>query len=97
MTINLSYYRMVISKVDITMVPYIDKLEKELEGILNTDLNIFMKSYDVTMVFENAFNPLTEFISMYQFANEKEEIKLFKIIKPRLVFRLIYYRKIYND
>lgn len=59
-------------------------------------MNILKKSYDAAMAFENAFNRLKEFISTYQFANENEEIEFFKIIKPRLVFRLIYYRKTYN-
>ena len=91
---------MVISKGDITMVSFVDKLEKDtdkrVKKILTADLNILKKSYDAAMVFENAFNRLKEFISTYQFANENEEIEFFKIIKPRLVFRLIYYRKIYN-
>lgn len=76
------------------MVSFIDKQEKDTDKrvrwILNADLNILKKSYYVAMVFENVFNPLKEFISTCQFANENEEIKLFKIFKPRLVFRLIY-------
>lgn len=35
-------------------------------------------------------------MSTYQFADDAEEIHFFKVIKPRRVFRLIYYRKIYN-
>ncbi|KAA6321420.1 hypothetical protein EZS27_028927 [termite gut metagenome] len=34
--------------------------------------------------------------AMLRFRNEEEEILFFKEIKPRLCFRLIYYRKIYN-
>ena len=39
---------------------------------------------------------MKEFISTYTFRDEVEEIEFFKVIKPRLFYRLIYYRKIYN-
>lgn len=51
---------MVILKGDITMVSFIDRLEKDtykrVRKILNADLNILKKSYDDAMIFKNAFN-----------------------------------------
>lgn len=82
------------------MFSFVDKLEKETDKkvnkILSSDQNILKKSYDVAKVFEVTYNLLKEFMSTYQFTDDAEEIHFFKVIKPRLVFRLIYYRKIYN-
>lgn len=44
----------------------------------------------------DAFQRLREFIDTHIFKNEAEEIEFFKVVKPRLYHRLIYYRKVYN-
>lgn len=44
----------------------------------------------------DAFQRLRDFITNYTFKSEAEEIEFFKVIKPRLYHRLIYYRKVYN-
>lgn len=44
----------------------------------------------------DAFQRLREFVAGYTFSTEAEEIEFFKVVKPRLYHRLIYYRKIYN-
>lgn len=70
--------------------------EKRIKKIENSDLNILKKSLEASLVFGDAFQQLRNFISTYTFKNEAEEIEFFKIIKPRLYHRLIYYRKVYN-
>lgn len=39
---------------------------------------------------------MQDFVATYTFKNEAEEIRFFKEIKPRLFYRLLYYRKVYN-
>ena len=70
--------------------------EKRIKKIDNSDLNILKKSLEASLVLGDAFQQLRNFISTYTFKNEAEEIEFFKIIKPRLYHRLIYYRKVYN-
>ncbi|WP_129650040.1 RteC domain-containing protein [Alistipes senegalensis] len=70
--------------------------EKRIKKIENSDLNILKKSLEASLVLGDAFQQLRNFISTYTFKNEAEEIEFFKIIKPRLYHRLIYYRKVYN-
>lgn len=72
------------------------EIEKKLKKIESADLNILKKSLEASLVLGDAFQKMKEFISTYTFRNEAEEIEFFKVIKPRLFYRLIYYRKIYN-
>ena len=82
------------------MKQFVIRLEKEyerkLKKIESSDLNILKKSLEASLVLGDAFQLLRNFISTYTFKNEAEEIEFFKIIKPRLYHRLIYYRKVYN-
>ena len=59
-------------------------------------MNVLKKSLEASLVLGDAFLRLKEFISTYAFQDEDEEIEFFKVIKPRLFYRLIYYRKVYN-
>lgn len=72
------------------------EIEKKLKKIESADLNILKKSLEASLVLGDAFQKMKEFISTYIFQDEAEEIEFFKVIKPRLFYRLIYYRKIYN-
>ena len=82
------------------MIGFAQKLQKEIERkivqIETSDHSILNKSIEASRVLGDAFKGLKEFIISYEFASEEEEILFFKEIKPRLFFRLIYYRKIYN-
>ena len=82
------------------MKQFVIRLEKEYERKLkiieSSDLNILKKSLEASLVLGDAFQQLRNFISTSTFKNEAEEIEFFKIIKPRLYHRLIYYRKVYN-
>jgi hypothetical protein len=55
-----------------------------------------MKSLEASRVLREAYSQLKAFVLSYTFPNEEEEILFFKEIKPRLCFRLIYYRKLHN-
>ena len=79
---------------------FVSNLEKELAGRLkkieSSDLNILKKSLEASLVLGDAFQRLREFIDTHIFKDEAEEIEFFKVVKPRLYHRLIYYRKVYN-
>ena len=72
------------------------EIEKKLKKIESADLNILKKSLEASLILGDAFQKMKEFISTYTFRNEAEEIEFFKVIKPRMFYHLIYYRKIYN-
>lgn len=82
------------------MKSFISTLEKEISGRLkkleSSDLNVLKKSLEASLVLGDAFQRLREFIAGYTFRTEAEEIEFFKVVKPRLYHRLIYYRKVYN-
>lgn len=73
-----------------------EEADKRLKKIEISDLNILKKSLEASLVLGDAFRRLREFVSTYTFKNEAEEIEFFKVVKPRLYHRLIYYRKVYN-
>ena len=72
------------------------KVDKHLNKIEHSDLNMLKKSLEASLVLGDAFQRLREFVAGYTFSTEAEEIEFFKVIKPRLYHRLIYYRKVYN-
>jgi hypothetical protein len=82
------------------VLDYVAKLRKEtdeaIDRIESSDFNILKKSLEASRVLAGAFDQLKAFILSYQFKDEKEEITFFKEIKPKLCYRLIYYRKLYN-
>lgn len=82
------------------MIQFTYSLKKEVdvkvEQIECSEISIVTKSLEASRVLTDAFKQLKAFILAYDFQNEEEEISFFKEIKPRLCFRLIYYRKIYN-
>lgn len=82
------------------MKAFVSALEKELAGRLrkieSSDLNVLKKSSEASLVLGDAFQRLRDFITNYTFKSDAEEIEFFKVIKPRLYHRLIYYRKVYN-
>lgn len=82
------------------MIAFIEKLNSEvlrsIERIESRDTDVLKKSLEASRVLGEAFDRLKQYIIGYRFQNDDEEIKFFKEIKPRLFFRLIYYRKLYN-
>lgn len=82
------------------MLQFTSSLKKEvdakIEQIESSDISLMTKSLNAARVLKEAFNQLKAFIISYDFPSEEEEVLFFKEIKPRLCFRLIYYRKLYN-
>lgn len=82
------------------MKTFVSTLEKEIDKRIKkielSNLNVLKKSLEASLVLGDAFQQLREFVAGYTFSTEAEEIEFFKVIKPRLYHRLIYYRKVYN-
>ena len=72
------------------------KVDVKIEQIECSEVSTMNKSLEACHVLADAFNQLRAFVLPYNFKNEDEEILFFKEIKPKLCFRLIYYRKVYN-
>ena len=72
------------------------EIEKKLRNLEHSNLNVLKKSLEASLVLGDAFQRLRDFITSYTFKTEAEEIDFFKVVKPRLYHRLIYYRKVYN-
>ena len=71
-------------------------VDAQIEKIEHSEISLMTKSLEGSRVLKEAYAQLKIFISSYSFQSEEEEILFFKEIKPRLCFRLIYYRKVYN-
>lgn len=72
------------------------EVEKRIKKIECSNLNVLKKSLEASLVLGEAFQRMRDFVATYTFKNEAEEIRFFKEIKPRLFYRLLYYRKVYN-
>lgn len=83
-----------------TMIQFTSNLKKEvdtkIEQIECSETCMIKKSLEASRVLAEAFNRLKVFTLCYDFQNDEEEILFFKEIKPKLCFRLIFYRKVYN-
>ncbi len=73
-----------------------DKTWRKIREIESAGLDITNRSLAVLKLQEEMFGQLKEFIINYRFRDENEEILFFKEIKPRMLCKLLYYRKIYN-
>jgi hypothetical protein len=82
------------------MIQFTSRLKKEIDAKIEqiecSEISMITKSLEASRVFVEAYSQLKTFILSYTFQSEEEEILFFKEIKPRLCFRLIYYRKLYN-
>lgn len=82
------------------MIQFTANLKKEIdakiEEIESSEISAITKSLKASRMLADAFNRLKTFILSYAFNDEEEEIMFFKEIKPKLCYRLIYYRKVYN-
>lgn len=73
-----------------------NEVDAKIEQIECAEVSSMTKSLEAARVLMKAYNQLKEFTLSYDFLGEEEEILFFKEIKPRLCFRIIYYRKLYN-
>lgn len=73
-----------------------NEVDAKIELIESSEISMITKSLEASRVLRKAYNQLKKFILSYDFHGEEEEILFFKEIKPRLCFRLIYYRKLHN-
>ena len=82
------------------MIQFTSNLKKDvdtkIEQIEGSEVSTMNKALEASRILDEAFNKLKTFILSYNFQSEEEEILFFKEIKPKLCFRLIYYRKLYN-
>jgi hypothetical protein len=82
------------------MKNFTEILKKEIDSrILEIELgeqNVIKKSLAAIEILTEAMNQLKKFIKNYTFKDEAEEIHFFKEVKPHFLFRLIYYKAIYN-
>ncbi|MCM1250684.1 MAG: RteC domain-containing protein [Alistipes sp.] len=82
------------------MKPFVQQLEQEtnrkLGKIERTESDILKKSREASLVLGDALQRLRAFISTYTFRNKAEEIEFFKLLKPRLCSRLVFYCEIHN-
>jgi RteC protein. len=72
------------------------EVDAEIEKIEHSEISSMTKSLEASCVLKEAYSQLKAFTLSHNFQSEEEEILFFKEIKPRLCFRLIYYRKLYN-
>lgn len=82
------------------MIQFASRLKKEIDAKIEqiecSEISMITKSLEASRMLVEAFRQLKSFILSYSFKDEEEEIFFFKDVKPKLCFRLIYYRKIYN-
>jgi hypothetical protein len=82
------------------MKDFTEKLKKEIDGRIQEielgERNVIKKSLAAIKILTETMMHLKKFIKGYTFKDEGEEIYFFKEIKPRFLFRLIYYQAVYN-
>ena len=69
---------------------------KQLLVVERKSSGVIGESHDAILLLENAFVRLKAFVSDYTFKNEPEEIRFFRETKPKLLSKLIYYRKLHQ-
>lgn len=82
------------------MQNFITKLLGDIEGqlqFLNVEQEIEQKRAEESYILiAKAYEKLQVFVLKYKFKNPAEEINYFKVQKPKLLARLIYFAKVYH-
>lgn len=78
----------------------IDSIIEELNNMIQVKelefIDVLTNAPQIISSLELGFEKLKWLISNYEFKEQNEEIKFFKIQKPKLFSKLIYYQKIYH-
>ncbi|WP_073075574.1 RteC domain-containing protein [Flavobacterium chilense] len=70
-------------------------LKKEQEISLES-VHVIDESYRMTIFLQELLADMKKYVIEHHFANENEEIEFFRIIKPQILGKLIYYNKVYR-
>lgn len=70
-------------------------LRKEQEITLEST-HVIDESYRMTIFLQDILSTMKKYVTNHQFKNENEEIEFFRIIKPQVLGKLIYYNKVYR-
>nr|WP_315155766.1 RteC domain-containing protein [uncultured Flavobacterium sp.] len=70
-------------------------LKKEQEISLEST-HVIDESYRMTIFLQDLLANMKRYVVDHHFANENEEIEFFRIIKPQILGKLIYYNKVYR-
>lgn len=74
----------------------LNKLEETIQILELEFTDVLMDAPKIISVLESGFEKLKSIMSDYTFEDQSEEILFFKVKKPRLFSKLIYYQKIYH-
>jgi hypothetical protein len=70
-------------------------LKKEQEISLES-VHVIDESYRMTIYLQDLLANMKRHVGEHNFTNENEEIEFFRIIKPQILGKLIYYNKVYR-
>lgn len=73
---------------------FFTEFEKEFESIKSKNSSIIKKCHAVIAFIEQKLQELFSWLKKHKFNTPEEEIHFFKIIKPSIVSKLIYYKEI---
>lgn len=76
------------------IIAFIESVYDQLEDIEGREELTLVNASAAINVLEDSFDKVKTSISTYIFKNEAEEIHFFKVIKPQLFSKLIYYQKV---
>ena len=74
----------------------LDEIEKQINKIERFEKNEITKSTQILTFLEFKLEELKSFIVQYDFKTEEEEILFFKVIKPKIISKLIFYMSVYK-
>lgn len=70
-------------------------LKKEQEISLEA-AHVIDESYRMTIFLQDLLAKMKKYVTNHHFKNDHEEIEFFRIIKPQILGKLIYYNKVYR-
>ena len=74
--------------------PFFSEFEKEFESLKAKNINIINKCHEIITFLEQKLQDLFTWLKKYKFDNIEDEVNFFKILKPSIVSKLIYYKEI---
>ena len=73
-----------------------DNLLKQLSGTMDADKPLLQRIEKAITQCDNALTSLRDYFDKHSFDDPAEEIRFFKVLKPRFVAQLLYYLRLYQ-
>lgn len=74
--------------------PFFQELERDFVLLKNSESNTIVGCQNIILFLEKKLKKLNKWLKIYRFESEKEEVYFFKELKPSLISKILFYKRV---